>query len=96
MTTRTTKDTANTATAAAEPMSGGEAAAYQRLRAHLDVLRLSAAAGSLSTVLDAARAEDLSLIAAMERLLAVESILPNELLRTNTSAKSRAGPVERR
>jgi DNA replication protein DnaC len=55
-----------------EPMGGGEAAAYQRLRAHLDVLRLGAAAESLTTVLDAARVEDLSLIAAMERLLAVE------------------------
>jgi DNA replication protein DnaC len=55
-----------------EPMRGGEAAAYQRLRAHLDVLRLGAAAESLTTVLDAARVEDLSLIAAMERLLAVE------------------------
>ena len=55
-----------------QPMGGAEAAAYQRLRAHLDVLRLSAAAESLTTVLDAARAEDLSLIAAMERLLAVE------------------------
>jgi DNA replication protein DnaC len=57
---------------APEPMSSGEAAAYQRLRAHLDVLRLGAAAESLTTVLDAARGEDLSLIAAMERLLAVE------------------------
>jgi DNA replication protein DnaC len=55
-----------------EPNNGGEAAAYQRLRAHLDVLRLGAAAESLTTVLDAARVEDLSLIAAMERLLAVE------------------------
>jgi DNA replication protein DnaC len=55
-----------------EPMGGGEAAAYQRLRAHLDVLRLGAAADSLTTVLDAARVEDLSLIVAMERLLAVE------------------------
>src|SRR5664279_6028953 len=55
-----------------EPMGGGEAAAYQRLRAHLDVLRLGAAAESLTTVLDAVRVEDLSLIAAMERLLAVE------------------------
>ena len=53
-------------------MSGGEAAAYQRLRAHLDVLRLGVAAESLTTVLDAARAEDLSMIVAMERLLAVE------------------------
>ncbi|HYU85915.1 MAG TPA: IS21-like element helper ATPase IstB [Kribbellaceae bacterium] len=55
-----------------EPNSSGEAAAYQRLRAHLDVLRLGAAAGSLTSVLDAARIEDLSLISAMERLLAVE------------------------
>jgi DNA replication protein DnaC len=55
-----------------KPMGGAEAAAYQRLRAHLDVLRLGAAADSLTTVLDAARVEDLSLIVAMERLLAVE------------------------
>lgn len=78
MTARTNNDTANNDTATPEavevlqPMGGGEAAAYQRLRAHLDVLRLAAAAGSLSTVLDAARAEGLSLIAALERLLAVE------------------------
>lgn len=70
MTAQTSKNT--DAVAALEPMSGGEAAVYQRLRAHLDVLRLGAAAESLTTVLDAARAEDLSLIAAMERLLAVE------------------------
>jgi DNA replication protein DnaC len=55
-----------------EPNSSGEPAVYQRLRAHLDVLRLGAAAESLTTVLDAARAEDLSLIGAMERLLAIE------------------------
>jgi DNA replication protein DnaC len=70
MTARTSKNA--DAVEVLEPMSGGEAAAYQRLRAHLDVLRLGAAAGSLTTVLDAARAEDLSLIAAMERLLAAE------------------------
>lgn len=57
MTARTNNDTA-----ASEPMGGGEAAAYQRLRAHLDVLRLGAAAGSLSTVLDAAPAEDLEVV----------------------------------
>jgi DNA replication protein DnaC len=55
-----------------EPMSGSEAAAYQRLRAHLDDLKLSAAAGSLTTVLDAAREQDLSLITAMEQLFAIE------------------------
>ena len=66
----TAKDT--TATDAPEPMTGSEAETYQRLRAHLDTLKLGAAAGSLTTVLDTARSEDLSLIAAMERLLAVE------------------------
>lgn len=70
MTTSASKNVGAAGTS--EPNSGGEAAAYQRLRGHLDVLRLGAAAGSLTTVLDAARAEDLSLIAAMERLLAVE------------------------
>lgn len=70
MTARTGKNT--NALETLQPIGGGEAAAYQRLRAHLDVLRLSAAAESLTTVLDAARADDLSLIAAMERLLAVE------------------------
>lgn len=54
------------------PTGGGEAATYQRLRAHLDVLRLSAAAESLTTVLDTAREQDLSLITAMERLFAIE------------------------
>jgi len=66
----TAKDT--TAADAHEPMTGSEAETYQRLRAHLDTLKLSAAAGSLTTVLDIARAADLSLINAMERLLAVE------------------------
>jgi DNA replication protein DnaC len=55
-----------------EPMPSGEAATYQRLRAHLDTLKLSAAAEALTTVLDTAREQDLSLIAAMERLLAAE------------------------
>ena len=66
--------TAKTTTAAdaPEPMTRSEAETYQRLRAHLDTLKLAAAAGSLTTVLDNARCENLSLIAAMERLLAVE------------------------
>lgn len=70
MTAKTSKNAETVETL--KPMSGAEAAAYQRLRAHLDVLRLGAAADSLTTVLDAARVEDLSLIVAMERLLAVE------------------------
>jgi DNA replication protein DnaC len=56
----------------AAPMTGRQAETYQRLREHLDTLRLAAAAESLTTVLDAARVEDLSTIAVLERLLAVE------------------------
>lgn len=42
-----------------EPMSGEQAQTYQRLRAYLAELRLSAAAESLTAVLDAAREQDL-------------------------------------
>jgi DNA replication protein DnaC len=69
-------------TAAANPRAGGvdplepagstEAATYQRLRAHLATLGLTAAGETLTEVLDAARTEDLTLIAALERLLATE------------------------
>lgn len=55
-----------------EPMGSGEAAAYQRLRAHLAELRLAAASEALTSVLDDARKQDLSLITTLERLLAVE------------------------
>ena len=54
------------------PTRGGEAEVYQRLRAHLATLGLTAAGEALTEVLDAARAEDLTLIAALERLLATE------------------------
>jgi DNA replication protein DnaC len=54
------------------PMTASEAETYQRLRAHLASLRLTAAAETLTTVLDAAASEDLSVVAAFERLLAVE------------------------
>jgi len=57
---------------APSPMTGRQAETYQRLRAHLDTLKLTAAAESLTTVLDAARDQDLSLVAALERLLATE------------------------
>jgi len=55
-----------------EPTSSTEAATYQRLRSHLATLGLTAAGEALTEVLDAARAEDLTLIAALERLLAAE------------------------
>jgi DNA replication protein DnaC len=56
-----------------EPRSHREAVTYQRLREHLAFLRLPAAAEALTSVLDQARAEQLSLTAALERLLAIEA-----------------------
>jgi DNA replication protein DnaC len=50
----------------------GEAATYQRLRAHLHFLKLAAAAEALPGILDAAHTEDASLVAVLEELLAVE------------------------
>ena len=50
----------------------GEAATYQRLRAHLSFLKLPAAAESLPGMLDAARAEERSTVTVLEQLLAVE------------------------
>jgi DNA replication protein DnaC len=55
-----------------EPMSTTEGAIYQRLRSHLAFLKLTVAAETLTGVLDAARTQNLSMIAAMERLLAAE------------------------
>src|SRR5436305_1832669 len=49
-----------------------EARRYQQLRAHLAYLKLNDAAEALPRVLDAARAERLSLTAALERLLESE------------------------
>src|SRR6476620_9128696 len=50
----------------------GQAATYQRLRQHLDFLKLPAAAEALPGILDAARAEDASTVTVLEQLLAVE------------------------
>lgn len=61
-----------TAPIAPEPTTGDQAAAYQRLRAHLAYLKLPTAAEHLPTVLDTARTETLSLTAALERLLELE------------------------
>jgi DNA replication protein DnaC len=60
------------AVAVLAPMSGAQAQQYQRLRAHLSELRMSAAAESLTAVLDAARDEDLSPVTVLERLLGIE------------------------
>ena len=49
-----------------------EARRYQQLRAHLGYLKLNDAAEALPRVLDAARAERLTLTAALERLLETE------------------------
>jgi DNA replication protein DnaC len=55
-----------------EPVTMREAECYQRLRAHLAFLRLQAAAEALPDVLDQAREQNLPLLPALERLLAVE------------------------
>ncbi len=55
-----------------EPTTPDQAAAYQRLRAHLAYLKLPTAAQHLPAVLDAARTDQLSLTAALERLLDLE------------------------
>jgi DNA replication protein DnaC len=54
------------------PMTTSEAQTYQRLRAHLATLKLTAAAESLTGILDTARTEDLGVIAVIEKLLDVE------------------------
>jgi DNA replication protein DnaC len=56
----------------AAPNTPAQASLYQQLRAHLDVLKLNDAAEHLPAVLDAAAAENLSVTAALERLLAIE------------------------
>jgi len=54
------------------PSTNPQASVYQQLRGHLATLKLHAAAEALPGVLDAARTENLSLTAALERLLALE------------------------
>jgi DNA replication protein DnaC len=54
------------------PATAEAASRYQRLRGHLAALKLSAAAEALPTVLDQAATEQLSLTAALERLLSIE------------------------
>lgn len=60
--------------ALAGPGSGNaDAAAYQRLRGHLAYLKLNAAIEALPGVLDSARDGQLSVLAALEQLMAAEA-----------------------
>ena len=54
------------------PNTAEAASLYQRLRGHLAVLKLHDAAEALPSVLDQAAAEDLSMTAALDRLLSIE------------------------
>ena len=64
--------TTDNTTSLTTPATAEAASRYQRLRSHLAALKLSAAAEALPTVLDQAATEQLSLTAALERLLAIE------------------------
>lgn len=55
-----------------DPMTPAQAATYQQLRSHLAALKLTTAAEQLPVVLDQARSENLTVTAALERLLALE------------------------
>jgi len=57
---------------ARSPATPAQASLYQQLRGHLAGLKLHDAAEALPAVLDAAAAENLTLTAALERLLAIE------------------------
>jgi hypothetical protein len=64
--------TGNTNTSLTVPATAEAASRYQRLCGHLAALKLHAAAEALPTVMDQAATEQLSLTAALERLLAIE------------------------
>ena len=68
----TAKTTPTTTAAKIREHAAGEAALYQQLRAHLGYLKLADAADALPRVLDSARADEWSVTAALEALLAVE------------------------
>jgi hypothetical protein len=64
--------TGNTNTSLTVPATAEAASRYQRLRGHLAALKQHAAAEALPTVMDQTATEQLSLTAALERLLAIE------------------------
>ena len=59
-------------TTARAPATPAQASLYQQLRGHLATLKLHDAAEALPAVLDQASTEDLTMTAALERLLAIE------------------------
>ena len=61
-----------TPAAAPGPATLAQASLYQQLRAHLAELKMHDAAEALPAVLDQASTEDLTMTAALERLLAIE------------------------
>ena len=61
-----------TAATARPPATPAQASLYQQLRGHLAVLKMHDAAEALPAILDAATTENLTLTAALERLLAIE------------------------
>lgn len=69
MTTRTTTESVDRLST---PNTADAASLYQRLRGHLAVLKLHDAAEALPSVLDQAAAEDMSMTAALDRLLSIE------------------------
>ncbi|GAB7066147.1 hypothetical protein H7J06_27030 [Mycobacterium hodleri] len=69
MTTRTTADAGDRLPA---PNTAEAASLYQRLRGRLAVLKLRDAAEALPAVLDQSAAQDLSMTAALDRLLSIE------------------------
>jgi ATP-dependent DNA helicase PIF1 len=68
----TNRTTAESADRLPTPNTAEAASLYQRLRGHLAVLKLHDAAEALPSVLDQASAEELSMTAALDRLLSIE------------------------
>ena len=62
----------STPTGARAPSTAAQASLYQTLKSHLTVLKLDACVEALPRVLDEAVAEDLTVTATLERLLAIE------------------------
>ncbi len=75
-------DSSHQPTRPPEPMTATAAGAYQRLRTHLAYLKLPTAAEHLPAVLDAAWLQDLSVTAALERLLQLEVAATEDRRRT--------------
>jgi DNA replication protein DnaC len=61
-----------TSTGARAPSTQAQASLYQTLKTHLTVLKLDACAEALPRILDEAVAEELTVTATLERLLAIE------------------------